>query len=169
MACSSMQARTMKRSIIAGTTTQCEQIGATVAAERAKAGDVARRLCERYGGYLLGQGEIFSLQDETRGGFDFGTVELRGEAPVKVFFQNENMLAMREGAVITVVPDLICTLSEEGMPLTNADLKTGMKVTYIGFPAPKPFRTEEAFALFRPILEALEYEGPFQPLEMLVS
>jgi DUF917 family protein len=169
VACSAMQARTMKNSIITGTTTLCEQIGAIISDQKMSAADIAQRLCEQYGGYLLGRGKISSLHNETRGGFDFGTVEVAGEKPLRVLFQNENMLAIRDGRVITVVPDLICTLNDEGKPLTNADLKTGMEVTYLGFPASESFRGEEVFNLFQPILRALEYGEGFQPIETLIS
>jgi DUF917 family protein len=169
VACSIMQGRAMKDSIIAGTTTLCERIGATIAEQTASGGDVGQSLCEQHGGYLLGRGRIRSLRNETRGGFDFGTVEVEGEMPVRVLFQNENMLAFRGGKVITVVPDLICTLDGEGKPLTNADLAEGMEVTYLGFPASEPFRSAEVFALFRDILKALDFEGQFQPIETLMS
>lgn len=169
VACSIMQGRTMRDAIISGTTTLCERIGATIAEQRASGGDIAQSLCRQHGGYLLGKGRIGSLRNETRGGFDFGTVELEGERPVKVRFQNENMLAERNGKVIAMVPDLICTLGAEGQPLTNADLAEGMEVSYLGFPASEPFRSEEVFALFRDILNALEFDGPFQPIEVLMG
>jgi hypothetical protein len=169
VACSAMLGRTMKRSIITGTTSMCEKIGETIFEGRSDSGHIARSLCEQHGGYLLGKGKIRSLHNETRGGFDFGTVVLEGETPIKVLFQNENMLAVRDGKVITVVPDLICTLGGDGQPLTNADLAEGVEVTYLGFPASAPFRTAEVFTLFREILKALDFSGPFQPIETLMS
>jgi DUF917 family protein len=168
VACSAMQARTMKKSIISGTTSLCEQIGAVISEQKKNVADISRRLCERYSGYLLGGGRITSLHNETRGGFDFGMVEISGEKPLRVLFQNENMLAIRDGKVVTVVPDLICILSNEGKPLTNADLKTGMEVTYLGFPASTSFRSGEVFKLFQPILRALDYVEGFQPIETLI-
>jgi DUF917 family protein len=169
VACSAMQARTTKNSIIQGTTTLCEQIGGVISEQKKSAADIAQQLCEKYGGYLLGRGTITTLDNETRGGFDFGTVEISGEKPIRVLFQNENMLAIRDGKVITVVPDLICTLGAEGKPLTNADLKSGMEVIYLGFPASASFRTDEVFRLFQPILRALDYRQGFQPIEALIS
>ncbi len=66
-----------------------------------------------------------------------------------------------------MVPDLICSLDEQGNPLTNADLRQGQNVCYLGFAANRAFRKAEVFELFRPVLKALRYEGAFAPIEAL--
>lgn len=88
---------------------------------------------------------------------------------MRVLFQNENMLAYRREKLLAVVPDLICSIDEAGNPLTNADLKEGMRITYIGFAAAKPMRTAQVFELFRHILTGLDYKDDFVPIEALVT
>ena len=84
-------------------------------------------------------------------------------------FQNENMIAFRGEKLLAVVPDLICSVDAKGNPLTNADIKEGMEVQYIGFAANPAFRTPAVFGLFTTILETLGYEKNFVPIEELMG
>jgi DUF917 family protein len=79
------------------------------------------------------------------------------------------MMAFRDGKLRAVVPDLICSLDEKGNPLTNADLREGTEITYVGFAAPALFRTRQSFELFAHILTSLGYTDGFIPLEKLES
>ncbi len=167
IACHAMQARDMKRHIIPGTTTYVQRIGATIRQAQCQGSDVAERLVHEYTGRMLGKGKITALRGETRGAFDYGVTEVDGELPLKVLYQNENMMAFRDGKLRAVVPDLICSIDEKGNPLTNADLREGMEITYIGFAAPALFRTRESFELFAHILTSLGYADGFIPLEKL--
>jgi len=167
IACYAMQGRDMQRLIIRATTTLAERIGATMRAARRAGGDVAGELVERYDGYLLGRGTVTAMRSETRGGFDFATVEVSGELPIRIGVQNENMVAYRGDRLLAVVPDLICAVSGDGMPLSNAEIEEGQEISYVGFRADPAFRTPEAFALFATALEALAYSGGFVPIEEL--
>jgi hypothetical protein len=169
IAAQAMSAEDLRRLVIPGTTTLVERIGRTIRETRSTRGDVAAELIKRFGGYLLGKGRVTELVGETKGGFDFGTAEIGGELPVKIHFQNENMVAFRDGKLLAVVPDLICCIDREGNPLTNADLQKGMETTYIGFPAQPPFRKPEVYSLFSHILEQLGYKEGFRPIEKLAG
>jgi hypothetical protein len=79
------------------------------------------------------------------------------------------MLAYRGEQLLAVVPDLICSIDENGNPLTNADLKEKMKITYIGLAANPDFRSVEVFALFKHILSSLGYHDDFVPIEELMD
>jgi len=169
IACHAMQARDMKKHIIPGTTSLAEKIGATIRQNRETAENVEKVLIENLNGHLLGKGKVASVKSETKGGFDFGTVELEGDPPIRVVFKNENMIALRGRKPLAMVPDLICAIASDGTPLTNADIKEGMEVRYIGFAANPAFRTARAFELFSKILETLGYRGEFVPIEEAVS
>jgi DUF917 family protein len=165
IACYAMQGRDMKRHIIRETTTLCESIGAAIRQTRQDGGDVAESLVARFDGYLLGRGTVTSVRSETRGGFDFGYIEVAGELPLEVSFQNENMIAARKGQVLATVPDLICAVDGEGIPMTNADIIEGMEIAYLGMAAAPAFRTPEAFNLFANALAVLEFREGFVPIE----
>jgi DUF917 family protein len=167
IACYAMQGRDMKRLIIKDTTTLVEQIGATMRTAREAGRDVAEALVASYDGYMLGRGTVTTMRSETRGGFDFATVEVEGELPIRIGVQNENMIAHRGDTLLAVVPDLICAVSDDGMPLSNAEIEEGQGITYVGFKADPAFRTAEAYGLFSTALEALDYSGGFAPIEEL--
>ncbi|MBE3037845.1 MAG: DUF917 domain-containing protein [Chloroflexi bacterium] len=169
IAAQAMSAEDLQRLVIPGTTTLVEQIGRAIRETKANRGDVAGVLADRFGGYLLGRGRVAKLAGETKGGFDFGTAEIDGELPVRIHFQNESMIAFRDGRLLAIVPDLICCIDSEGTPLTNADLKEGMETTYVGFPAQPPFRKPEVYALFTHILDQLGYKKGFRPIEQLAG
>jgi DUF917 family protein len=168
-ACHAVQGKEMKKNILSGTTTLAERCGAKIRESRDQGNDIATALIETFGGFLLGKGEIASIKGETKGAFDFGAVEVTGELPIKVLYKNENMLAYRGEQLLAVVPDLICSIDENGNPLTNADLKEKMKITYIGLAANPDFRSVEVFALFKHILSSLGYHDDFVPIEELMD
>jgi len=160
-----MKAQDMKMHIIPGTTTLVEKIGGTIEQARQEGENTAARVVEEFEGYLLGRGVISSLRGETRGGFDFGVVEVEGEYPLTVKFQNENMIALRGNTPVAIVPDLICSMDGNGKPLTNADLLEGMDIQYISFKAHSLFRGPRVYAMFTDILEAMGYSEGFVPVE----
>lgn len=168
VACYAMQGRDMKRLIIRDTTTLVERIGATMREARHAGEDVARAVIDRFDGVLLGRGTVTMMRSETRRGFDFARVEVEGELPIQIGVQNENMIAHRGDRLLAVVPDLICAVSDDGMPLSNAEIEEGQGIAYVGFKADPMFRTPEAFALFEKALAVLEYDGGFVPIEELV-
>lgn len=169
IACHAMQGVDMKRHIIAGTTTLVQRIGSLIRRTQSGGGDVAECLVRENHGYVLGKGRITTLRGETKGAFDYGIVEVDGALRVRILYQNENILAFRGGKLVAIVPDLICSIDSKGNPLTNADLREGMEITYIGFAAAPAFRTPEAFALFGGILKRLDYHDGFVPIEKLAK
>lgn len=48
---------------------------------------------------------------------------------MKIYFQNENLIAEKDGSVITMTPDLICMVDLETlMPVTTEALKYGKRI-----------------------------------------
>ena len=167
IACYSMKGADMKRLIIRDTTTLVERIGATMREARDAGDDVALAVIDRFDGYLLGRGTVTLMESETRGGFDFARVEVEGELPIQVGVQNENLIAHRGDRLLAVVPDLICAVSDDGMPLSNAEIEEGQGITYVGFKADPMFRTQAAYDLFEKALGVLDYDGGFVAIEEL--
>jgi DUF917 family protein len=82
-----------------------------------------------------------------------------------VRFQNEHLVAIRDGEVIASVPDLISLLdSERATAVTTERLRYGQRVTAIGIPTPEIMRSQEALEVWGP--GAFGYEDlDFVPLE----
>jgi DUF917 family protein len=93
---------------------------------RGKVIDVARRATE---GFLRGRCVIEGL-DEDRG------------ARLELAFQNEWVVAWRDGAPIAMSPDLICVLDTvSGNAFGTETIRYGMRVTVVALPAPPVFLT----------------------------
>ena len=82
-------------------------------------------------------------------------------------YKNENIIAFRDDRPVAMVPDLICSIDRDGNPLTNADLREGMEITYLGFAAAPALRAPQACAMFADVLAATDYRDPFVPIEEL--
>ncbi|HEW63532.1 DUF917 domain-containing protein [Fervidicoccus fontis] len=127
-------------------------------------------------GYELFRGTITSIDVKTMEGFDFGrtTLEGMGNYSGKKFyidFKNENMIAWkRENEPAAMAPDLICLITLDGTPVTNADIKIGMKIAAIGFASGKKWRdAPNFFEAWKPILTKMGYKGEYIPIEKLVE
>ena len=130
--------------IITGSITLCEKIGAIMR----RANCPAEKLFEMLASEKLVQskvvcvGDVTDIRVETHGGFDYGTLDVTdGTNSYRVNFQNENLLLQKKTDAgyedLMTVPDLTCMYCvdpagaagvEPRMPLSNADVKKGMRI-----------------------------------------
>ncbi|MEM0195591.1 MAG: DUF917 domain-containing protein [Candidatus Micrarchaeaceae archaeon] len=157
-----MTGKQLKSSVVSGTISTAEKVGKIIKESRGSKSDVVNAVIEEIDGKLLEKGIVKKKTVEVKGGFDFGRIYI-GE--IIVDYKNENMIAWKNGQPIAMVPDSICWLTTDGIPLTNADIKEGMEVAVIGKKAHPKFRTKEAFQTFRHVLEILGYKGEFKRME----
>ena len=151
-------------------------VGRAVREAKSKGLDPVKAVAEAVKGYELFRGVVKKVETKTVAGFDFGRVTLEGFEGYRgrsfyVDFKNENMIAWRSpGEPAAMVPDLICWLTADGTPLTNADIAEGMKLAAIGVPASERWRKHpKGFDVWRHILEPIGYKGGYVPLEKLLE
>ncbi|MFM9107283.1 MAG: DUF917 domain-containing protein [Chloroflexota bacterium] len=168
-----MTAADLRRTVIAGTVSLAIRIGEAVLDARARRGavespvDAALRAA---GGARLFHGKIVDVERRLVGGFARGVLNLDGSGPdagrtLRIDFQNENLIARDEsGAVLAVVPDLICLVDEDtAEPITTEIVRYGLRVVVTAIPAPEMLKTPEALAIIGPA--AFGYpEVPYQPM-----
>ncbi|NED80274.1 DUF917 domain-containing protein, partial [Streptomyces sp. SID11233] len=112
-------------------------------------------------------GKVADVQRATAGGFARGSARLTGlgddsGAVLELAFQNENLVAVRDGEVVVSVPDLICVLdSDSGEPVTTESLRYGLRVSVLGVPCDPRWRTPEGLALAGP--GYFGYAHPYVP------
>ena len=93
------------------------------------------------------QGKILDVE-RSKGGFNLGRVKLSGlnsdaGSEAVVHFQNENLIAEKDGQVIAMTPDLICMVDLETLtPVTTESLKYGKRVQVMGLKANAAWRTK---------------------------
>lgn len=111
-------------------------------------------------------GEVTKVELKQVDGFDLGITHLKGSdnKEYTICFKNENMIVRNsDNEVLGTVPDLICMVDVENrFPITNADIKEGMKVAYLGVEAPENWiKDPGGFNVWKEILSKFDYKGGF--------
>jgi hypothetical protein len=175
--CYPMSGRDVKKTAIADTLTLALTIGRTIRLAREQSIDPVQSLFDHLANQpvprptrILFDGKIIDVRRETKGGFNIGRIIMEeiGQSGCRceVEFQNENLIARRDGAVIAMVPDLITIIDREtAEPLTTESLKYGQRVKVIGLGVPDIMRSPEALATFGP--GAFNLNEEYIPLELL--
>jgi hypothetical protein len=140
----------VKECAIPGTLTKAAEIGRILLGRgSASLRDDERiaALCDELGAVRLFDGKVSELQRKFEGGFTKGSAELEGigsyrGSGFRLDFQNEMLLARRDGLLAAVTPDLIAVLDiSTGHPITTESLRYGARVTVIGMPCNEKWRT----------------------------
>lgn len=85
-----------------------------------------------------------------------------------IHFQNENLVAIRDGRVIASVPDLITVIERDtAKPVTTERLKYGLRVAVIGIPCDPKWRTPEGLQEVGP--RYFGYDIDYVPVEVAVK
>lgn len=151
-----MSGRDLRRVVIPFTVTLAVRLGEAVLAARRQHSDPIAAALAVTGGDVLFRGKIVDVERRLAAGFARGVVRLHGlgedhGATMEIDFQNENLIARRDGTVVAVVPDLICLVDlETAEPVTTEVLRYGLRVAVLGIPAPAMLRTPEALAVVGP-------------------
>lgn len=118
---------------------------------------------------VLFDGKILDLERETSNGFSVGRITVGGfgnDSRMEIQFQNENLVATRNGEVCATVPDLITIMDRETADtITTERLKYGQRVKVVGAAAPAMLRDAAALAMVGP--KAFGLEPDFVPIERL--
>jgi len=166
LACHPMTGWQMKKAVIPKTYSMAEKVGRAIREANEKGKDPVSAVVQVTGGWELARGKVKKKEVKTRGGFDYGKVYV-GE--IRVDYKNENMIAWKGKKPIAISPDLICWISVDGHPLTNADIKEDLEIAVIGIKAHERWRTPEGLAVFKPVLAELGYTGEYIPIEQLLK
>jgi DUF917 family protein len=117
-------------------------------------------------------GKVIDVDRRTTDGFAKGVARIApadgGDDELEIRFQNENLIALRNGEMVAIVPDLICVVdSDSAEPITTEGLRYGQRVRVLGISTPDLMRTSAALKAFGPSAFGLSEE--FRPVESLNS
>ena len=175
MGCSAMIAlyalsgRQAKEALVPGTISLAEELGRLLRETRAAHGDALEAVVERLGGYRIFTGKIADVARRTETGFARGDARIEGvgadtDSLLELRFQNEHLVAMRDGEIVASTPDLIIVLdAETGDPITTEELRYGYRVTVIAAPCDERWRTEAGLELAGP--RYFGYDIDYVPVE----
>lgn len=159
----------LKEAMVAGTLSLAEELGRLVREARAAHADPIDAVLGRLHGYRLFSGKIADVARRTEAGFAKGeaTIEGAGDDMGSVLvlrFQNEHLVAIRNGEIACTVPDLIVVLdAESGEPITTEELRYGYRVWVLAAPCDARWRTEAGLELVGP--RYFGYEVDYVPVE----
>jgi len=132
---------------IHGTTTQAIVIGAAVREAQRKHEDPIAAVLSVEPGRLLYRGKVIDVARRITEGYLRGVARFNGlddwrDSALTIDFQNEWIVAYRDGSPIAMSPDLICVLdSDSGEAVGSETIRYGQRVTVIALPPAPVFLT----------------------------
>ncbi|MBQ9015274.1 MAG: DUF917 domain-containing protein [Firmicutes bacterium] len=147
--------KTLKKSVIPKAITYAMDIGKALREANESGSDPAKAIAETGGGKVLFRGTVKEHGYDTIDGFTIGEVTVTGKDDFenheyKVWFKNEHIISYLDGKVDVTVPDLICIIDDEGVPVTNPFYEKGQGLNIIALPAPELWKTEKGLEVFGP-------------------
>jgi hypothetical protein len=165
-----MTAEQVRRTAVLNTLSLARNLGDAVITARVRGEDPIESILGTCPGKILFNGKIADVDRRTTAGFARGSLSIEGLADyngerLAIEFQNENLIARRDGQIVCTVPDLICVVdSETGEPVTTELLRYGMRVIVLGLPAPDLWTTPEGLAVAGP--RVFGYDTDFSPIQL---
>lgn len=151
-----MSGAVAKKAMVRGTLSLCTEIGQTLRAARSEHKDPVAALAGLLGAEQVFHGRIRDIERRTEGGFARGQAifegveEWQGQS-LHLDFQNEFLVATRDGTPIVTTPDLISVVeAESGTPVTTDSLRYGQRLITLAYPCNPMWRTPEGIKLVGP-------------------
>jgi DUF917 family protein len=169
IACYAATGSQHRQGAVLGTMSLAEKIGRTIREARTAHVDVVKAVQEVTGGFVIFHGKIADVQRRTVAGFARGDAVLEGigedsGSKMLIQFQNENLIAERDGKILVTVPDLISMLEEDtGEPMTTEQLRYGFRVKVLGIPCDQRWRVPKGIELVGP--RYFGYNVDYMPVE----
>src|SRR5208282_6280531 len=168
MALYTMDGKTAKRATLPAMLSLTMKIVKTLRIARQQKLDILSELLKVTQGVRLFKGKIVDLDRRTDKGHVRGVAIIQGSddfggQKLNMQFQNENLVARTGEKVLATVPDLITIVDQDTcFPITTEGLKYGLRVTVIGIPCHKKWRTPAGIALAGP--HHFGYDIPYKPI-----
>src|SRR5712692_9156029 len=147
----SMDGATAKRTSVPGTISLGIEIGRCLREARAAHDDPFEALIEMLRGTLYGyarvvfEGKVVDVFRRTTEGFAKGNARIEsttGGGTLELTFQNEHLIALNDGVLRGIVPDLICVLeAETAEPITTEGIRYGQRVKVMVVSTPAIMRS----------------------------
>jgi hypothetical protein len=153
---------------ILGTTSKAIAIGHAVRDAQAHHADPIEAIFKVEPGKLLFRGKVVDVERRTTEGFLRGSAAVAGSeedrgSRLVLDFQNEWIVAWRDGEPIAMSPDLICVLdSVSGENVGTETIRYGQRVTVVALPPPPVFTTPKGLQAVGP--RAFAYDIDYRPV-----
>jgi uncharacterized protein len=171
IACYPMTGKQARDWLVRGTLTLAQELGRALREAREQKRSPVDAILERASGVLIFEGKVAEVQRRTERGWNLGEARISGsggyrDSELVLHFQNEHLVAIKDGTIVASVPDLIMILEvDTGEPITAEEVRFGYRVAVVGLPCDERWRTPEGLAIAGP--RAFGYETDFVPVESL--
>jgi len=151
-----MSGRQVRETMVLGTLSLGQELGRLIREARAAHRDPVDVVAGRLGGRRIFDGRVTDVRRRTEAGFARGMAQLDGlgactGSRLTVQFQNEHLVAIRDGVVLASVPDLIIMLdTETAEPVTTEEVRYGFRVTVVTAPCDPRWHTAKGLELVGP-------------------
>ena len=152
----SMSGAVAKKAVVRGTLTLCAQLGKTLREAKAAHIEPVDEIVKSLDAQVIFHGRVKDIDRRTVGGFARGTAQFEGVEEwkghsFKLDFQNEFLMAERDGKILVTTPDLITLLeAESGAPVTADSLRYGLRLKALAFASNPQWTTPAGIALVGP-------------------
>ncbi len=168
-----MRGKDYKKGSVKGTVSLAIDIGRTIREAKKRGMNVIDALLDVTKGFMLYKGKIIDVARFNIGGFARGEAVIEGleeykGSKLRIKFQNENLIAIKDEKVIASVPDLITVLDiDNNRPIPTERLRYGLRVIVVGIPCNSKWRTPDALKVVGP--RYFGYDVEYKPIEKLVK
>lgn len=158
-----------KEWLVRGALSLAARLGRTIREARASHRAPVDAIVDQQGGIRLFEGKVVDVARRTEGGWNRGEAVIEGagefrDRTMRIRFQNEYLVAVRDDEVVATTPDLIMTLiADTAEPVPAEGIRYGYRVAVIGLPSDRQWRTDAGLALAGP--RGFGYDLDFVPVE----
>lgn len=149
----SMSGADARTALVDGSLSRCIRVGKGIAEARDAKADPVEAVASLLGGRELFGGKVVDVQRATTTGFARGSarIEAEGGSALTLSFQNEHLIAERDGEVLATTPDLLMVLdADSGEAITTEALRYGQRVRVLAAPGDERWHTAEALEMVGP-------------------
>jgi uncharacterized protein len=157
---------------VLGSVSLARRIGMALETARSERRDHCKELIAALGGTdrlavrSLIDGKVIDCHHEIRSGWQFGRVTIDSVPPghrMMVEFQNEFLIAVRDGVTVTTTPDIISIVDTDTLQnITSDGVRYGQRVIVIAIEAPTILTTDAALAVVGP--RAFGFDLDYRPV-----
>ncbi|WP_430967823.1 DUF917 domain-containing protein [Spongiimicrobium sp. 2-473A-2-J] len=169
--CYPMSGAQVKKAAVHGIISYAQALGESILDAKGKNQNPLDSLVEAATAIKLFTGKISNVTIKTEGRWNKGICEIMGldenqGSLMLLDFQNEFLMAKKDGQPVAITPDLIVLIdAENAQPITAETIQYGTRVVVLGMKADKQWRTSQGIELGGP--KKFGYPEKYVPLEEL--
>ncbi len=169
--CYPMSGKQVKKAAIHDIVSYAQVLGEAILDAKANHKNPVDALIDKADAIKLFSGKVSNVSTKIDGRWNKGICEILGldkdqGSHLTLDFQNEFLLAKKDGEAIAITPDLIVLIdAENAQPITAESIQFGTRVIVLGMKADAQWRTPEGIELGGP--EKFGYKERFIPIEEL--